>query len=117
MGKKTREAVCGVNCRIAELRNKDVISIKDGTRLGYVCDVEVDTCSARVCAIVIYGKPKLLGLFGREDDCVIEWSEIEVIGPDTILVSCCGCEPKRRRFDKHRSGFLDNLIGAHRGDT
>lgn len=77
-----------MNCRIVDMRNKDVINIKDGTRLGYVSDVEVDTADARLVAIVIYGRPKLFGLFGREDDCIIDWCDIEVIGEDTILVNC-----------------------------
>ena len=33
-------------CGIVELRNKDVIDISTGERLGYVCDVEVNTCTA-----------------------------------------------------------------------
>ena len=28
------------------------------------------------------------GLFGREEDLFIKWCDIEVIGEDTILVSC-----------------------------
>jgi YlmC/YmxH family sporulation protein len=73
------------------MRNKDVVNIKNGIRLGYVCDVEVDTASARLVAIVIYGRPKCFGLLGREEDIVIPWCDIVVIGEDTILVNCdCG---------------------------
>ena len=43
-----------MNCRIVDLRNKEVINIKNGARLGYVSDVEVDTCDARLVAIIIY---------------------------------------------------------------
>ena len=46
-----------MNCRIVDMRNKDVINVKDGTRLGYVSDVEVDTANACLVAIVIYGRP------------------------------------------------------------
>ena len=74
-------------CRIVELRNKEVICIKDATRLGFVNDVEIDTCSGKLVSLVIYGKPKLFGLMGREDDIIIDWDCIEVIGDDTILVS------------------------------
>ncbi len=86
-----------MNCRIIEMRNREVISLKDGLRLGCVCDVEIDTCSGRLASIVIYGRPKLLGLLGREPDLVIPWSDIEVFGDETILVSCEAPRPKHRR--------------------
>lgn len=95
-----------MNCRIADLRNKDVINVRDGICLGYVSDVEVDTCTARVCAIIIYGKSRCFGLLGRDDDCVISWEEIEMIGKDTILVNCN--EPPCRR---KRTSIIDSLFG------
>lgn len=72
--------------RIAELRDRQVVSVNDGTVLGVVGDVELDTNSGKLSAIVIYGKQKAFGILGREDDLVIPWSEIEVIGSETILV-------------------------------
>ena len=77
-----------MNCRLQDLRNKEVINVKDGARLGCVCDVEIDTCTARLCAIVIFGRLKCFGLMGREEDIVIHWCDIEVIGADTVLVGC-----------------------------
>lgn len=74
-------------CRITNLHDKEVINVCDGSRLGCVDDVEVDTCSAQLTALVIYGRPKFLGLFGHEDDVIIPWREIEIIGDETILVS------------------------------
>ena len=89
-----------MNCRLADMRNKEVINVKDGMRLGCVCDVEIDTCTAKLVAIVIYGKLECFGLLGREDDIVIRWCDIEVIGEDTILVNCNNvcCRKKRRNF-------------------
>lgn len=94
-----------MRCRIVDMRNKDVINIKDGTRIGFVCDVELDTCTAQLVSIIIYGRSKCFGLFGREEDIVINWKDIEVIGEDTILVNtCCDCHKcKRERFCK--TGF------------
>ncbi|MBQ9903029.1 MAG: YlmC/YmxH family sporulation protein [Clostridia bacterium] len=94
-----------MNCRIVDLRNKEVINIKDGVRLGYVSDVEVDTCDAKLVAIIIYGRARFFGLLGREDDCIIDWCDIEVIGEDSILVNCSsprqgGCRRK----------LLENII-------
>ena len=73
-------------CRLTDLRDKDVINVKDGTRLGGVDDVELDTATARILAVIIYGRLRWFGLLGREEDRVIRWNDIEVIGEDTILV-------------------------------
>ena len=86
-----------MHCRIQDLRHKDVICLADGAALGPVCDVEVDTADARLAAIVIYGRPRWCGLLGREDDCVIPWRDIQVIGEDTILVNAPPIRPRRRR--------------------
>ena len=84
-------------CRMDELQRKDVISVKDGSRLGRVGDAEVDTENARLVSIVIYGKPKLFGLLGHGEDIIIRWCDIEVIGADTILVSGNVPLPPKRR--------------------
>ncbi len=97
-----------MNCRIVDMRNKDVINVKDGTRLGYVSDVEVDTANAKLVAIIIYGRLKLFGLLGREDDCIIDWCDIEVIGEDTILVNCT---PKRHCHNRKCSRFETIFCG------
>ena len=74
-------------CKIIEMRDKQVICIKDGTIVGCVCDVEIDTSSGKLISIVIYGRPKCFGLFGRCEDIIIPWNCIEIIGEDTILVN------------------------------
>lgn len=87
-----------MSCRIAELRHKEVINQSDGMRLGFVDDVEVDTKNACLVSIIVYGRPKLFGLLGRCDDIVIPWSNIHLIGEDTILVTCnCQRREKKKR--------------------
>ena len=88
-----------MNCRITDLRNKDVINIKDGCKLGVVCDIEVDTVTAQVVAIIVYGKPKFFGFLGYEDDIIINWCDIQVIGEDAILVCYKGTllRPKKKK--------------------
>ena len=83
------EAVREIRCRCTELRCKDVISAADGTRLGYVTDVEIDTCSASVQAIVISEHSPFFGLFGKSAEYIIPWKDIAVIGTDVILVRFC----------------------------
>ena len=43
-----------MNCCITDLRNKEVICAKTGCRLGCVSDVEIDTCSGCLVAIVVW---------------------------------------------------------------
>ncbi len=96
-------------CRITDMHNKEVINVSDGTRLGCVDDVEVDTCSAQLVSIVIHGRPKCMGLMGHEEDIIIGWKDIEVIGEETILVKFSRppcCEPKRRRGHSIMEGIF-----------
>lgn len=76
-----------MQCRIIELRDKQVVSMRDGSVIGFVCDVEIDTANGTLTAIVVAGKSRGFGLLGRNDDIVIPWSSIEVIGHDSILVN------------------------------
>ena len=54
--------------RLNDLRNKEVINIFDGTRLGYVFDVGLDTETAALTCLIIDGKSRFWGLLGREED-------------------------------------------------
>lgn len=88
-------------CRIEELCRKDVINVQDGCCLGNVCDVEIDVINGCVTAIVIYGRNRFFGLFGRCEDIIVPWCNIQKIGQDTILVSYeCAFRhrPKSRGF-------------------
>ncbi len=69
-----------------ELKEKEVINILSGEKLGYADDFEIDTGTGKVMALVILGRNRFFGLFGREDNIVIPFSEIKLIGHDTILV-------------------------------
>lgn len=74
-------------CKVCDLRHKEVINAKDGCRLGFVDDIEINIKDATVVSLVIYGRLRCFGLLGREDDIIVSWSCIELIGEDTILVN------------------------------
>ncbi|MCQ2478158.1 MAG: YlmC/YmxH family sporulation protein [Clostridia bacterium] len=74
-------------CRIDELKNKQVVCVEDGAVLGYISDIELDTDSGTLVSVVIYGKPRLLGLMGSKDDIIIPFHDIKVIGHETVLVT------------------------------
>ena len=75
-----------MNCRIGELRSKQVVCVKSGEILGYISDVEMNIKTGNLESLVIFGKSKLFGLFGKSEDIIIPWSDIEVIGHETVLV-------------------------------
>ena len=89
--------------RIAELRWKEVIGLRDGSRFGYVEDMEVDLESGQVRSLVVPGRRRLFGLLGREEDRYIPWSSVRRFGEDIILVEVvpdrvCTPRPKRKWF-------------------
>ena len=90
-------------CRLQELRKKEVINAANGCRIGFVDDLEIDTKCARVIALIVYGRPRFFGLFGKCDDCCIRWEKIRLIGEDAILVEdsvqkMTNCTRKRHKF-------------------
>ncbi|MEW6309024.1 MAG: YlmC/YmxH family sporulation protein [Bacillota bacterium] len=72
--------------KTSDLRQRDVINILDGRRLGMMSDIEVDLENGRVTAIIVPGPGRVLGLFARDADYVIPWRSIRKIGIDVILV-------------------------------
>lgn len=67
------------------LREKDVINLCDGARLGNVNDVEFDVCDGRICSLIV-GRDTGLFSFGRDSVYVIPWQRIDCIGEDAVLV-------------------------------
>ncbi len=72
--------------KAADFRQKEVINIKTGQRLGYVADVDIDMDKGTLNSVIIPGAGKVLGLFGKGEDIVIPWECIRTIGDELILV-------------------------------
>ena len=84
-----------MSCCITELRDKDVVNVNDGRKLGCVTDVEIDICTGRLVAIMVPGESRGF-FFGKCEVIRIPWDRIVRIGDDTILVdlrqgSSCEC--------------------------
>jgi sporulation protein YlmC with PRC-barrel domain len=54
-----------MNMRLTQLHCKEVICISDGRRLGFVSDVVVKVPEGEVCAIVVPGPGKFMGILGN----------------------------------------------------
>lgn len=92
-----------MKCTLAELRNKEIINIKNGARMGYVDDVEFDTDDSMIKSFIVYGRTRFLGLFGREDDIILTCDDIEIIGVDTVLISADEAKLSKRRTLQSKS--------------
>ncbi len=69
-----------------DFKHKEVISINDGRKLGYVQDVCADLETGNITSIIVPGSNKLMGIFSGGNEVVIEWQKIKCIGEDVILV-------------------------------
>lgn len=83
--KECRNGECR-NIRFCELRQREVINLCDGRRLGCVADILLDMCNGCVEAIIIPGPVKLCGFFGYDAEYIIPFECIRKVGPDIILV-------------------------------
>ncbi|MDI6617662.1 MAG: YlmC/YmxH family sporulation protein [Clostridiales bacterium] len=68
------------------IREREVINIRDGRKIGIVSDVEIDFEQGKITSIIIPGPGKFIGLFGKDNDIIIPWDKIRKIGADVILV-------------------------------
>ena len=88
-----------------DFREKEVINVSDGRRLGYVIEIEFDICDGKITAIIADGG----GCFGRGESICIPWEQIQKIGEDIILVDASGCCPPTAFGDgkgKRKWGFI-----------
>jgi len=72
--------------RAGALRQKEVINIADGKRLGFVGEVEINFSAGYIEAIIIPGPGRFFGLFGKAEEHIIPWKDIVRVGDDIILV-------------------------------
>ena len=67
-----------------DLKNKDVINITDGKKLGHIVDIVFDSTNGQVIGIVVPGDKKL---FRKNDDIFVPLARLKKIGNDVIIVS------------------------------
>jgi YlmC/YmxH family sporulation protein len=80
------------------LRRKEVVNICDGSRLGFVGDMEVEIPAGEIKAIIVFGPCRFFGLFGRGEDYYIPWECVQKFGADIILID----KPFQRRDTERR---------------
>ena len=86
-----------MKCRTTDLRNKEIVNICDGHRLGYACDVILNTANGQVLAIIVPGPFSIWSLIGRGSEWIVPWECVKRIGDDLILVEARDLKPEECR--------------------
>ena len=68
------------------MRQKEIINIKDGKRYGFIADIDIDEKSGKLKKIIVPANTKVFGIFGKESEYSISWTDIKQIGDDIILI-------------------------------
>jgi YlmC/YmxH family sporulation protein len=92
-----------MECRVEDLRYKEVVNVCSGERLGYVGDMLFDMERGCVLAVIIPGPFRFLGLFCRGEDYIIPWECVRRVAEDIVLIEVAG--PYRRGKREKRPWF------------
>ena len=91
-----------MECRVRDMRLKEVININDGARLGYVSDLEFRLPEGQILGAVVQTPGRFFGLFGRGEEFFIPWDAIRQMGDDIILIEKSvarqPAKPKHRKW-------------------
>ncbi len=73
--------------RVSDIIDKEIINVKNGKKMGFITDIDIDVNEGRVVSFSTTGEGSG-GFFSRGVDMdVIFWNDILKIGCDTIIVN------------------------------
>ena len=90
---------------LSEIRKKEIVDTRTGEILGRADDIKFDSETSDVTSVIIYGRPKLFGFLGRDNDLSVKCSDISLIGKDAILVTEVECIPYAEEKPEKRADF------------
>ena len=73
--------------RISDIMDKEVINVKNGKRIGFITDIEMDTNEGKILSFTIEGDGGMNFFSRNYDGQVVFWNDIIKIGCDTIIVN------------------------------
>ena len=83
-----------MGCTTDELRERDVINVCNGQRLGCVSELEIDVSCGRVTALIV-APDTLVSAVMKRGRTRVPWDRIQRIGCDTILVDLPPAPPDK----------------------
>jgi len=90
--------------KISDLRNRDVINVLDGKKLGNIMDIDLDLENGRVLSLIMPGQARRFSLFSRREEINVPWNKIVRIGRDVILVEV----PAANDLEEYRRDFPED---------
>ncbi|QGT99701.1 YlmC [Candidatus Syntrophocurvum alkaliphilum] len=88
--------------KISDIRNREIINILDGKKLGNIIDIELDLENGRILAFILPGRMRGFSIFSKREEVVVPWDKIIRIGRDVILVEV----PVYNEIDRYRDNRL-----------
>ena len=70
--------------KISEFQVKDIVNTLDGKRLGNVGNIDINLHTGRIDSITV--RTEACSFLNKEEEIVIPWNKIKMIGEDVILV-------------------------------
>ena len=72
--------------RLSDLQHKDVINIIDGSKVGNIIDIKIDS-AGNMEGLIVEKSKFIVSMFSTKNELEIKWEQIEKIGEDVILVN------------------------------
>ena len=71
---------------LSDMQNKDIVSVKDGRKIGHIIDAEINN-EGNIVYLVIEPKRNFKKIFSSSQETKISFKDISKIGEDVILVN------------------------------
>ena len=73
--------------RICDIKQKEVINVKDGMKLGNISDVELNLTNGRIEKLIVSAASfKGFHIFNKDTEYHIRWEQVKRIGNKIVLV-------------------------------
>ncbi|RDY24930.1 YlmC/YmxH family sporulation protein [Romboutsia maritimum] len=73
--------------RVSDIMDKEVINVKNGKRMGFITDIDMDINEGKIVSFTIFGDGGKSFFSRGGEEQVIFWNDILKIGCDTIIVN------------------------------
>lgn len=80
----------GIEYTFCQLREREVVNIADGKRLGRIIDMGF-TCQGKILGIILPANRKFFKNITNNDNIFVPWRQVLKIGDDVILVELPAC--------------------------